>query len=130
MRMSTPQHPNQISKHAEQVHTGHDHDPGEQDVHDSLNHVVPPRIYITVGALLLVLTGTTAGVSYLDLGVFNAVVALFIACVKASIVVLFFMHVKYSSKLTKLTVFSGLFTFMVLMMLTLADYFTRAWGRW
>jgi cytochrome c oxidase subunit 4 len=110
--------------------TGHDHDPNEQDVHDSLNHVVSPAIYITVAAILLVLTGVTAAVSFVDLGVFNAVVALFIACFKASIVVLFFMHVKYSSKLTKLTLFSGLFLFGVLIALTLSDYTTRAWGRW
>jgi cytochrome c oxidase subunit 4 len=64
------------------------------------------------------------------MGAFNPVVALAIACFKASLVVLFFMHVKYSSKLTKLTVFSGLFTFLVLIALTLADYTTRAWGRW
>ncbi len=110
--------------------TGHDHDPKEQDVHDSLNHIVSPKIYITVGTALLILTGATAAISFIDLGVFNAVVALFIACCKASIVVLFFMHVKYSSKLTKLTLFSGLFTFSVLIALTMSDYMTRAWGRW
>jgi cytochrome c oxidase subunit 4 len=120
--MSQLEHPHQG--------TGHDHSPNEQDVHDSLNHIVPPRIYIIVGATLLVLTAATAAISFVDLGVFNAVVALFIACTKASIVVLFFMHVKYSSKLTKLTVFSGLFTFCVLIALTLSDYMTRAWGRW
>jgi len=46
------------------------------------------------------------------------------------LVVLFFMHVKYSSKLTKLTVFCGLFTFIALIGMTLMDYFSRAWGRW
>ncbi|HUY95589.1 MAG TPA: cytochrome C oxidase subunit IV family protein, partial [Terracidiphilus sp.] len=120
-----------MSAHSDPHHgTGHDHGPNEQDVHDSLNHIVPPRIYIIVGLALLILTGTTAAVSFIDLGVFNAVVALFIACTKASIVVLFFMHVKYSSKLTKLTLFSGLFLFCVLIGLTLSDYMTRAWGRW
>jgi cytochrome c oxidase subunit IV len=123
--MSTHQDP-----HEHHGGTGHDHDPGEQDVHDSQNHVVPPSIYIIVGSILLFLTGVTVGVSYLDLGVFNPIVALFIACFKATIVVLFFMHVKYSSKLTKLTVFSGLFLFLVLIGLTLSDYTTRAWGRW
>ena len=121
--MSTPQtHKN--------GHTGHDHGPNEQDVHDSHGHIVPPTIYLTVGALLLFLTGVTVWASYLELGVFNPVIALFIACVKATVVVLFFMHVKYSSKLTKLTVGAGLFTFMALIGMTLADYFTRAWGRW
>ena len=120
-----------MSAHNEQNHgTGHDHGPGEQDVHDSLNHIVSPRIYIIVGAILLILTATTVWASYLELGIFNPIVALFIACVKASIVVLFFMHVKYSSKLTKLTVAAGLFTFLTLVGMTLSDYFTRAWGRW
>jgi cytochrome c oxidase subunit 4 len=110
--------------------SGHDHDPKEQDVHDSLNHVVPPTTYMIVGAILLILTATTVWASYLELGIFNPIVAIFIACVKATIVVLFFMHVKYSSKLTKLTVGAGLFTFLVLIGMTLSDYFTRAWGRW
>jgi cytochrome c oxidase subunit 4 len=120
--------PNDSNAHLD--HTGHDHDPNEQDVHDSLNHVVPPRIYIIIGGALLFLTGVTVWASFIDLGVLNPVVALFIACFKATLVVLFFMHVKYSSKLTKLTVFSGLFMFAVLIALTLADYTTRAWGRW
>ncbi|MGH7170354.1 MAG: cytochrome C oxidase subunit IV family protein, partial [Gemmataceae bacterium] len=75
-------------------------------------------------------TATTTAASYVELYVFNVVVALAIAVVKASLVVLFFMHVKYSPKLTKLTVVSGLFIFLGLMTLTLADYISRAWGRW
>jgi cytochrome c oxidase subunit 4 len=123
--MSTPHDP-----HDPHHGTGHDHGSKEQDVHDSLNHIVPPRIYIIVGATLLVFTGLTVLAATFDLGAWNPVIALFIACVKASIVVLFFMHVKYSSRLTKLTLFSGLFTFAVLIALTLSDYGTRAWGRW
>jgi cytochrome c oxidase subunit 4 len=111
-----------------QPHHGNEHK--EQDVHETLDHIVPPRIYIIVGTALLVLTATTVWASYLELGVFNPIVALFIAVLKATIVVLFFMHVKYSSKLTKLTVGAGLFTFLTLIAMTLADYFTRAWGRW
>ena len=98
--------------------------------HDEHMHIVPPRIYMIVGAVLLIFTAITVWASYLELGVFNPIIALFIACVKATIVVLFFMHVKYSSKLTKLTVGAGLFTFLTLIAMTLADYFTRAWGRW
>ena len=109
-----------LSKHDQQLH----------DLHDNLDHIVSPRIYIIVGATLLVFTGLTVLASLFELGVWNPVVALFIACVKATIVVLFFMHVKYSSKLTKLTVIGGVFTFLVLIGMTLADYFTRAWGRW
>jgi cytochrome c oxidase subunit IV len=62
--------------------------------------------------------------------VFNPIIALAIACTKATLVVLFFMHVKYSTNLTKLTVGAGVFTFLVLIGMTLSDYFTRAWGRW
>lgn len=93
-------------------------------------HIVSPKIYVTIFLALLVLTATTVAVSYVDLGVFNAVVALAIACIKMTLVVLFFMHVKYSPKLTKLTVISGLFTFLALISMTLADYISRAWGRW
>jgi cytochrome c oxidase subunit IV len=106
------------------------HDENLRDLHDNLDHIVSPRIYILVGATLLVFTGITVLASFFDMGPWNPIVALFIACVKATIVVLFFMHVKYSSRLTKLTVFGGLFTFLVLIGMTLADYFTRAWGRW
>lgn len=108
-------------------HELHSH-PSEPTHHEE--HIVSPKVYLVIGAALLVLTATTTGVSYIDLGSFNAVVALAIACTKMTLVVLFFMHVKYSSKLTKLTVAGGLFTFLVLISLTLADYFTRAWGRW
>ncbi|HEY1767997.1 MAG TPA: cytochrome C oxidase subunit IV family protein [Terracidiphilus sp.] len=94
------------------------------------HHIVSPRIYLIIGGALLILTGTTAGVSYIDLGVFNAVVALAIAVFKASLVVLFFMHVKYSSRLTKLTVIAGIFIFLGLIGMTMSDYISRAWGRW
>jgi cytochrome c oxidase subunit 4 len=100
-------------------------EPSEQE-----HHVVSPKIYIIIGSVLLVLTATTAGVSFVDLGVFNAVVALAIAVFKAMLVVLFFMHIKYSTKLTKLTVISGVFVFLGLISMTLADYMSRAWGRW
>ena len=94
------------------------------------HHIVSPKIYVTIGVTLLVMTAITCGVSYIDLGVFNAVVALAIAVFKASLVVLFFMHIKYSTKLTKLTVISGIFIFLGLISMTMADYISRAWGRW
>ncbi|MGA2728145.1 MAG: cytochrome C oxidase subunit IV family protein [Terracidiphilus sp.] len=98
--------------------------------HDDEHHIVSPFIYLTIVAILLVLTATTVAASYVEMGVFNPIIALAIAAVKMMLVVLFFMHVKYSPKLTKLTVGAGLFTFLVLVGMTLADYFTRAWGRW
>jgi cytochrome c oxidase subunit IV len=69
-------------------------------------------------------------VAFIDLGVFNAVIALAIACTKAALVVLFFMHIHYSSRLLKMTVAAGLFTFGLLITLTMSDYISRAWGRW
>jgi cytochrome c oxidase subunit 4 len=93
-------------------------------------HIVSPKVYATIFLSLLVFTAATCAISYVDLGVFNAVVALAIATTKMMLVVLFFMHVKYSSKLTKLTVVSGLFVFLALISMTLSDYISRAWGRW
>ena len=94
------------------------------------HHIVSPKTYLAIVAALLVLTAVTVAASYAELGIFNPVIALAIAVVKATLVVLFFMHVKYSTKLTKLTVGAGLFTFIVLVGMTLSDYITRAWGRW
>jgi cytochrome c oxidase subunit 4 len=92
--------------------------------------VVGPTLYGMIFGLLILFTALTVGASYLELGTFNAVVALAIAVIKAVLVVLFFMHVKYSSKLTKLTVAAGFFTFFVLITMTLTDYMSRAWGLW
>jgi cytochrome c oxidase subunit 4 len=108
--------------------------------HEQEHHIVSPVIYVIIGLTLLVATATTVWASYLDLGewqvapglviFWNPVVALAIASTKAVLVVLFFMHVKYSTKLTKLTVGAGLFTFLALISMTMSDYISRAWGRW
>lgn len=97
--------------------------------HDE-HHIVSPLQYSFVYLALLVGTGLTVIAAYIDLGVFNPVVALAIACIKAVIVILFFMHVKYQSRLIKMTVASGFFTFAVLIVMTLSDYISRAWGLW
>ena len=82
---------------------------------------------IAVWLALLVLTGVTAGVAFIDLGPFNTVVALVIATIKALLVVLIFMHVKYASdRLTKVVLISALFWLFLLLGLSLADYTTRA----
>jgi cytochrome c oxidase subunit 4 len=94
------------------------------------HHIVSPRIYVIIILALLLGTAITVWASYIDLGPWNPVIALAIACTKATLVVLFFMHVKYSTKLTKLTVGAGLFTFLALISMTLSDYISRAWGRW
>jgi cytochrome c oxidase subunit 4 len=100
------------------------------EAHEHEHHIVSPMIYLTIVCALLVLTATTVAASYVEMGVFNPIVALGIAALKMILVVLFFMHVKYSTKLTKLTVGAGVFTFLVLIGMTLSDYMTRAWGRW
>ena len=86
--------------------------------------------YLIIFVALLVGTAITIGASYVDLGQWNPVVAIAIAVIKATLVVLFFMHIKYSSKLMKLTVGAGVFTFLILVGMSLSDYFTRAWGQW
>ncbi len=101
------------------------HDPEHAE-----QHIVGPKIYLSVFVVLLILTATTTGVAFIDLGTYNAVIALFIACLKASLVVLFFMHIHYSSRMLKMTVAAALFCFSLLMILTMTDYISRAWGRW
>ena len=94
------------------------------------HHIVTPFQYLLVFGTLLLFTGITVGAAYIDLGVFNPIVALAIASFKAVVVILFFMHVKYQSRLVKLTVGAGFFTFIVLITMTLLDYMSRAWGMW
>jgi cytochrome c oxidase subunit 4 len=94
------------------------------------HHVTPPVVYVVIFLTLLVFTALTVGASFIEMGVWNPVIAIAIGCVKATLVVLFFMGVKYSSKLTKLTVGAGIFTFLTLIGMTLADYISRAWGQW
>ncbi len=94
------------------------------------NHIVTPLQYTYVYATLLVGTILTVLAAKVELGVFNPIVALGIACFKATVVILFFMHVKYQSRLIKITVAAGFFTFIVLITMTLSDYMSRAWGLW
>ena len=83
--------------------------------------------YLAIGILLLILTATTVGAAFVNLGAFNPVVALLIATIKATLVVLFFMHVKGASeKLTGAVVASGFFFLMILLVLSLAEYLTRS----
>ena len=104
----------------------HEHEPEQHAEH----HIVSPAVYATIFVALLIGTALTIGASYLEMGPFNPVIALLIAVIKATLVVLYFMHVKYSSKLTKLTVGAGVFTFLILVGMSLSDYFSRAWGQW
>jgi cytochrome c oxidase subunit 4 len=92
-------------------------------------HIVPRKVYFAVFAALLVLTATTTAVSFVDLGPWNTVVALAIAFLKATLVVLFFMHVKYSPRLTQVVIAGGLFWLAIMIALTLSDFLSRGWLR-
>ena len=120
-----------MAHHQTQTGSGEQHDElSVTNPEHAEHHIVTPLQYTIVFGTLLVFTGITAGVAYLDLGWANPVVALGIACFKACIVILFFMHAKYQSRLIKMTIASGFFMFLVLITMTLSDYVSRAWGMW
>ena len=90
-------------------------------------HVDSVRTYAGVWVILLILTGVTTAVAYVDLGPFSVVVALAIAVMKMLLVALFFMHVRHSTRLTRLVVLGGLLWLAILIFMTLADFTTRGW---
>jgi cytochrome c oxidase subunit 4 len=92
-----------------------------------VEHIVPTRTYYAIYAILLACTYLTWQVSVFDLGPLNAVAALTIAVFKAVLVILFFMHVKYATRLTRVVVVSGVFWLGILLALTFSDYLTRGW---
>jgi cytochrome c oxidase subunit 4 len=94
------------------------------------HHIVTPLQYIYVFATLLVFTGITVGAAFIDMKWANPVIALGIATFKACIVILFFMHAAYQSRLIKMTIAAGFFIFAVLITMTMSDYISRAWGMW
>ena len=115
------------------------HEVSHDQAHDPSNvtnpehaehHIVTPLQYCYVFATLLVGTAITVGAAYVDMGVLNPIVALAIACCKACIVILFFMHAAYQSRLIKVTIAAGFFVFLVLIAMTLTDYMSRSWGLW
>ena len=91
------------------------------------DHVTPLGVYLGIFATLMVLTVITVAVAWVDLGSLNIIVALAVAVFKANLVVLYFMHLKYSSKLTWIVVGSGVFWLLILLGLIMADYGTRGW---
>ena len=91
------------------------------------HHIVPKSVYFLVFAALIALTWVTAIVSTIDLGPLNIYVALSIAIFKASLVVLFFMHVKYGTRLTKMIILCGLYWLLLLLFIAMADLWTRGW---
>lgn len=91
-------------------------------------HIVYPRVYITIFLALMLGTGLTVLAAFHDFpGPLNAVIALTIAVVKATLVILYFMHVRYSSRLIWLIISAALFWLAILFALTISDYWTRSW---
>ena len=95
--------------------------------HHVKHHVIPVRTYVTIYIALMILLVATVGVAFIDLGPLNLLVALAIAVTKAVLIVLFFMHIRYASGLSRLFAGIGFFWLLILFSQTLADYFTRSW---
>jgi cytochrome c oxidase subunit 4 len=91
-------------------------------------HIVSKKVYFSIFVALMVLTTVTVLVSFVDLGRFNAIVALTIAVVKGTLVVLYFMHVRYSTRLTWVFAASGFIWLFILLSFTLSDYISRPWS--
>ena len=91
------------------------------------HHIVPLKTYMVIFAALLVCTVITVAIAYVDLGFLNTPVAIFIAMIKATLVIWYFMHVKYSPKLVALFAFSGFFWLIIMFSMTMQDYYTRGW---
>ena len=87
----------------------------------------PAKIYWRNCAALMLLLALTWIIGYINLGMFNVVVALAIAIIKALLVALFFMHIKGSSRLLRLAATVGVIWLFIMLSLTLSDYFTRGW---
>ena len=101
--------------------------PGHVSEHIS-EHISSLGSSLTIWLALLAGTGITVAAAFINLGPFNTIVALTIATIKATLVVLFFMHVKYThEKMTGLVVASAIFWLFILLALSMADYTTRLW---
>ena len=98
-----------------------------ENSHGEHSHAGARPTYYIIFAALIFFTVTTVFAAFQDLGIFNAPIALAIATIKAILVVLFFMHVKESSRLTKITITAGIFWLCILLGLTMTDFITRPW---
>jgi cytochrome c oxidase subunit 4 len=107
-------------------HPTHRHTEGKIDETNFAHHIVTPKTYIIVISILLVLTWLTVVVAYMNFGgLWNLVIALGLATVKATLVVLWFMHVKYSGRLIQVVIFTTLMFFALLLFGVLMDVWTR-----
>jgi cytochrome c oxidase subunit IV len=88
-------------------------------------HIVSPKVYLVIFASLMLGTYITVKAAFVDLGQWNIVIALGIATIKATLVVLYFMHARYSPKRTQLVIVCSIFWLAIMLALTLSDYTTR-----
>ena len=116
---------------AQRPHVADYHPEGTPDLpeeHSATHHVSLATYLVIFAALMVLLVVTVAAAFYVNLGAANILVALLIALVKAALVVLFFMHVKYASRLTKIFVSAAFLWLAILVAITFSDYFTRGWS--
>ena len=103
-----------------------------KDARLSEHHIVSPKIYFAIFGALMLCTGLTIWAAEVDLNhIFsglNIIIALVIATLKASLVVLFFMHGKYSSRRTQMVIICSVFWLAVMLFMTMSDYLSRAWS--
>jgi cytochrome c oxidase subunit 4 len=92
-----------------------------------LAHVVPKTTYFVIFGSLLAFTALTTGVAFINMGRWNTIVALVIACCKATLVALFFMHLRWSPTSMRVVLLAALLWLAILICLTTADFFTRTW---
>ena len=104
-----------------------EHATEERAHEDGHGHVPSRKPYFLTWGFLVIMTLDTVLVAGFNLGPLNDVVALTIAVLKGTAVVLFFMHVRHSSNLTKLTVVSGFLWLAIMIFVTMSDYWTRGW---
>ena len=102
-------------------------DSHEYSDHAPTHHVTALPVYFGIFAALMILTAVTVAVSRVDLGSLNTPIALAIAVIKATLVILFFMHVIHSTRLTWVVIISSFMWLALLFVLTFADYLTRGW---
>lgn len=88
-------------------------------------HIETRKLYISIWIILLCFTALTTGVAYIDIGIWNTPVAIIIAIIKASLVVLFFMHARHMEKLVRVVIGVAIFWLCILIVITLADFTTR-----
>ena len=113
-----------MSAHTHNNHGGHDH-AGHGELQMGHNHVSSSAMFMNVLVILLILTAVTVAVSRFDFGAANMLIAMFVASIKASLVMAFFMHLKWDTAINKIIFLSSFLFLSLLFIFTLADHATR-----